>query len=134
RRPAVRDAGVEPDVVEELGERGCPVARCDSGVRSPHFVDDGAHGHARVERGTRILEHHLDLALEGGRPARYGAQLGPVEANGARAELLEADDAAGDGRLSGARLAHDREGLVVSEAQAHTVDGLARGFLAGSKT
>src|SRR5699024_1147964 len=79
---------------------------------------------ARVERGVRVLEHHL----HGGEFARPAPQ--PQRGHGRPAELhvsglglLHPDHRAGGGGLPAAALAHQGEHLAGGDAQRDAVDG-----------
>ena len=64
-RVAVDVLGVEADHVQQVLRPRLAVAlRRDLGVDLERLADDVADRHARVERGVRVLEHHLDVAAQ----------------------------------------------------------------------
>jgi len=71
---------------------------------------------ARVQRGVRVLEHHLHLAR--GQATEGGAlrQVAALEQHAAVVERGQADDAAADGGLAAAGFADDAQRLTAAQA------------------
>src|SRR5581483_5742759 len=84
-RVARREALVEADEVEQLGDALARVGPRAAEVPE-RLRDDRADGEARIERGVRVLEDHLELPAE-----RPEARLGELR----ELLVLEADRALG---------------------------------------
>ena len=82
-------------------------------------------GHARVERGERVLEDDLDLPahLPHGAAVQLG-QLRPVELDRARRRLDELQHGPTGGRLAAPGLADEAEGLARGDAEGDAADGV----------
>ena len=92
-------------------------------VHAERFADDIARGHARIERGERVLEHDLHRAPM--RPHLGLAQtgdVGAVELDGARGRLHQPQHAARDRRFAAAGFADQPERLALADRKADAVD------------
>jgi hypothetical protein len=122
-RVARRKRSAEADLVEHLGHALRLVGRRHALDQPQAFADQLADGHARIERGVRILEHHLALqpVVE---PARVGARDGPAaKKNLAAAGLEQPGDGAAQRGLARARATDDRDHLARPH---HEVDAVQR--------
>ena len=124
--------GVEAHGVEDLADLGLALVGRADRPDVERLGHDLAHLAARVERGDRVLEDHLQLdprrpqlvlgeagellPLEVDRPARGGRQL---------------HDGAAGGGLAAARLAHEAEGLALGEVEADVGHRVHPASLAG---
>ena len=87
------------------------------------LADDGADGHARIERGERILEDDLHVAAQPlQRAAIERGNVPALEPYLARGGFDQPQDAAPGGRLATPRFAYYSERLSGSEVEAHPVD------------
>jgi hypothetical protein len=94
----------------------------------PHYVSDlVADGHARVERGHRVLEHDANLASTNLAQLLAGhlGEVLAVEDDRTPGDVTtlrqESEDRHPGHRLAGAGLAHDTERLARLEREAHPV-------------
>ena len=100
--------------------RWARLSRASNGQRLDERV---AHGHPRIERGVRVLEHHLHpppalpslpsgagdvVAIERDRPVRQG---------------LQSDDRLGQRGLARTRFADETDHGAVGKLEADVVDG-----------
>ncbi len=109
-------------LVEQRGDAPHPLGARGDAVHLERLADDVARGHARVERGERILEDDLHLAPV--RPELGRAQARDVvaaELNGARRRLDQTQDEPSDGRLAAAALADEAEGFCRADGEADPV-------------
>ena len=86
--------------------------------------DDPGHGHARIERGERILEDDLHVAPPP--PERGGIErqdVFAIERDASRGRLDEPEEEARQGRLAASRFPHNAQRLALLERQADAVDG-----------
>src|SRR5260370_25582265 len=104
---------------------GIEPAAGDDAVYHRRLADDVAHAHARVERGIRVLEDHLDRELGGLAPGRIerGAVAAAIE-DAAGARLHDAGDDAAEGRLPAAGLADEADDLAMCDHEIDFVDGM----------
>ncbi len=103
----------------------------DLGVDLVRLADDVADRHARVERGVRVLEDHLDVAadrLQGA--AREAGDVLALVADLPAGGALQVDEHPGHRRLAAAGLADDAEGLALVQVEGDPVDRLDRADLA----
>ena len=125
-RVAVDVLGVEAHDVEkgrDVADALLPLGH--EAVDDERLGDDLADGHARVERGVRVLEDVLHVAAH--RLEFLLLHLGHVvttEEDGSRGWGREAHDAAAGRRLAAAGLADEAEGLAGIDVKAHVLDGL----------
>ena len=104
--PAV--VGTEADFLEQLRDAAAPLAAVHSAVDDQRLGDDRADGHARVQRRVRVLKD--DLHVPPHPPHVAGVKLqdvGAFELDASRGRVDEPEDAAPDGGLARARLAHE---------------------------
>ncbi len=83
---------------------------------------DVAHLHARVQRGERVLEHHLHAPPQ--RPQLPGRQVVDalaVQIDFAVGDRIEPQDRLADGGLAAAGLAHQRQGFAAVDRERHAV-------------
>ena len=75
---AVGVVGLEPDQLEDVGHLGVDLGPAALAVDGQRLGDGLAHGHARIERGERVLEDDLDVAPHA--PHLRAAQCGQLDA------------------------------------------------------
>src|SRR5690242_19574674 len=93
--------------------------------------DDRADALARVERGVRVLEHHLQIAAQ--RPELPPGQPGDVPAlehDRAAGQREKPGDAPGQGGLTAPGLADQAKRLPGAEFEADVVHRVHPGYLA----
>jgi len=80
--------------------------------------------HARVERGVRVLEHHLNRppVLRG----PFGAKFAALKAHHPRGRGDLSGDALRDGGLATARLSDETEDLAFGDPQRDVIDRRSR--------
>ena len=84
--------------------------------------DDVGDLHARVERAIGILEHHLNAGAHVAHPAsRQAGNVRPVDGDGARGGLQEAQREAAERALAGTRFTHEAERLARAHVERHAV-------------
>src|SRR5688572_15117185 len=105
-----------------------PQARGAVGFDAVHqqgLADDLLHGHPRIERAVRILEHRLDSPAECERPSRVEARdVLAVEADLAGRRLVELQQQTADGGFSAAGFPDQPERLAAADCEADAVDCL----------
>ena len=92
--------------------------------------DDVADRHARIERGVRILENHLQVAAHLAHVA--AVELGQILAlkdDLALGRLVELQNRAAGGRLAATRLADEPQCLTLLDIERDAVDRLNRANL-----
>ena len=86
------------------------------------FAKDRADGHARIERGERVLEHDLHVAPHGAQVAAGKAKhVLSVKGDLAFAGFDEAQHAARRGRLAATGLADQSERFAAVDRKRHAV-------------
>ena len=123
-REPVDVLGVEPHALEQVAHAVLRLAPRHA-VQAQRRADDLADALARVQRRDRVLEDELDLAAHRlsclrprcvmSRPRKRSAPVGGLE---------QPHDAARQGALAAARLAHHAQRLALVEAQRDVVDGM----------
>ena len=114
--------GRQPHALQQLRYAG-------AGLVAPAVDDEGlgervAYGHARVERGERILEHDLHVAAQRAqRIALQGEHRCSLELHAATGGVQQAQQQASGGGLATSRFAHQPERLAALDVEAHSVDG-----------
>src|SRR5262245_21645095 len=96
-------------------------------MHAERLADDVARGHARIERGERVLEHDLHRASD--RPQFGLAETGdvlPVDADRAAGRFDQSQHAARHRRLAAAGLADEAKRLAGSKRKADAVDRMQR--------
>src|SRR5262249_40480927 len=94
-------------------------------VHEQRLADDLLHGHARIERAERVLEHGLHMAPARLRAARIeGRDVRLLEQDLARRRLLQLQQAAADRRFPAARFTDQAEGLAAANGKTDSVDRL----------
>ena len=99
------------------------------------LADEVEHPHARIERGHRILEDHLQLELDAppGRAVER-VERRAAEANMARARRIDVGGRAAEGRLAAAGLADQPHHLAFADREIDVGDRLdGRLALAGAE-
>ena len=115
--------GAQADAAEDVGDARAAFLRVADAVHAQRLADDVAGGHARIERGERVLEDDLHLPP-------VGAQLrlaemrdvGAVDRDAAGGRLDQPQDRAADRGLAAAGFADQRERLAGADFQRHAVD------------
>ena len=93
--------------------------------QAQRLADDLHDPLARVERGERVLEHHLHLPAERLElPAACRCDVVAAERDAPAGGIDQAHDRAGQRRLAAARLAHQADGLPLGDVQRHVVHGV----------
>jgi hypothetical protein len=88
------------------------------------LADDLADRHARIERGERVLEDHLDLAAQLLQGVRAGlGQVLALEQRPPRGRLLQPQDQPPDGGLAATRFADEPQGLAGLDGEIDIVHG-----------
>ncbi len=90
--------------------------------------DDILHRHAGVQRGVRVLKHHLHLTAVVVHVLLR--DLRAVEADGSAGRLVEMQQRPADRRLAAAGLAHEAQRLARTDPEADAVHGLQHRGLA----
>ena len=68
-RIAAGESVGQADEVEQLGDPPPPLVAAPEAVHDEHLVERATDRDPRVERGVRVLEHHLHAATEPGQGA-----------------------------------------------------------------
>ena len=92
-------------------------------VDAQGIVEHAGHRGARIERGERLLEHHLEARPQ--QPQRFaarGEQVAAVEADRAAIGLDEPHDDAGKRRLAAARRPDQRQRLAARQIERDVVE------------
>ena len=111
-------SGFKPTSAIRSFTRSTLVARRDA-VDPHRLADDRAHGHARVERRVRILEHDLDLAAQRAQLRRLlGRELVPAELHRTRCRIEELEHQSPGRGLAATRLADEAERLALLDREA----------------
>ena len=111
--------------MEQFGDPFLLVAACRQAVDAERLADDVAGGHARIERGERVLEHDLHRA-----PVRTQlglAELGDVaaiELDAAAGRLDQPQHAARHRRLAAAGFADQPERFAGADRKADAIHGM----------
>jgi len=124
----------EADQLQQLRHPGTPGGRIADPVHHQRLGEDVVHAHARIERGERVLEHHLHPPPH--RPQRRPTEAGDVRAlepdNPAR-RLDQAERQPRRGALAAAAFADQRKGLTRGHAERHTIHSTHRRWCAGER-
>ena len=94
-------------------------------VHIQRFAHDVRHGHARVQRGIRILEHHRRLRAEL-LQVRFRLDGLAIVNDFARRRLVQLEDGAPNSRLAAAGFAHQTERFALIDGEGHIIDRLQR--------
>ena len=86
------------------------------------FGDGRAHGLSRVERRVRVLEDHLDMAVQ----RRPVSRLDARNAYRTGCRRLEPDHATGQSRLARAGFANQANAFSLPDFEADAAEGLSR--------
>ena len=131
-RVAVPELLAQPDRVEQLRHARFQLRAAGDAVEPDRLADDLATGHARVERGVRILEDDVHATAEGPQLApREVRDVLAVEPDRPVRRLEQPVDAVADGRLAAARLADEAEHLARRKREGDAVDGVDDAAAAG---
>ena len=124
-REALGVVGVQADGLEQLGHAVAPGLALGQAVDRQRLADDRADRHARIERGIRVLEDHLDLAPVGEEPAvaerREVGRIAVVHFAGGGPEEL--DDGPAERRFAAAALADQAERFAAVQVETDVIDG-----------
>src|SRR5256885_15743653 len=122
-RVPVGEIRVETDHAQKLlNSLGLLLASCEV-MHLDWLADDVAHGHARIQRGVRILEDHLHAAAHLAHLlAAELRELDTVELHLAGRRLVELEDRAPSRRLPATGLAHKAERLALLDEEVDPVD------------
>lgn len=113
------EGGGQADALQQAADRGAPLARRPPG-QAQRLAHALGHGHARVERLARVLEHHLDAAaLPGTVVAAEASEIVAVEQDAALV-LRHLQDRASQRGLARAALADHAEALALAEPERRT--------------
>ncbi len=115
---------VEADLAEQRVNPRIAFRLGDELVDRERLAQRLTDGHARVERAIRILKHDLHAPAQ--RPQRRGPQaehFSSVQPERPSGRLREPQQCACDGRLAGARFAHEAERFAGGDGEGHAVDG-----------
>src|SRR5436305_1414965 len=106
-------------------DRPLPLALPHPGQQSvdgERLGDDGAHGLAGVQRGVRILEDHLDLAMQRLQRSSLSVRdVLPLEQDAAGGRLEQPDEEPRGGALAAARLTNYPQRLSLPDREGHAV-------------
>ena len=124
--------GPEAHQLQQFADPGAPRGfGPGQAMQHQRFAQHGAHRHARIERGVRVLEDHLHALAPGAhRLVAERQQILALEAHLAGGGLEQAQHQTADRRLAAARFAHDGEGLALLEME---VDAVDRADMAGDQ-
>ena len=102
-RPAPQVLGAEPDHLEQRQDTFLQVTGAQICVGAQGLRDEAVHGHARVERGIRVLEDDLGVPQHlAACTALQPCQVAPHEADAAGCGPNESENCSRDGRLAAA--------------------------------
>ena len=88
------------------------------------LADDVAHGHARVERGQRVLKDHLHVAAVGAHAGlRQAGQVLAQPRHRSAGRLDQLQHGAAERGLAAAGLADDAQGFPRKQVEADAIDG-----------
>src|SRR5439155_24143413 len=123
---AAHVAGVQMDVLEQLGHLALPLAPGEPEEELERPRNDRTDAPPRVERRIRILEDVLDLAQQPSRPAiRADADVLPLEHDLSSARRQEPGDRPGDRRLAASALTDQRQRLATPDREVDVMDDRA---------
>ena len=128
-RPAVERVARQPHHVHQPRHPLLQIgARFGEAEVAHRLGQDVAHLEAGVQTGERVLEHHLHAPPQ--RPERADREIVDalaVEHHLAGRRVEQTQDAAPDGGLAAAGLAHQRQRLALGDGERHAVHGMYRG-------
>ena len=129
-RVPVELAHGQPGLLGQLPDLAAALLAGQAALGPQRLLDDAGQRHPRVERGVRVLEHHLHVVAGRAalRPA-HRAQRGAAQPHLALGGLLQPDDHPAQGGLAAARLAHDAQRAARGDLQAdarHRLDRRGR--------
>ena len=116
--------GKEPHHLQQLRHAVGDLRLGQDGMHADRLGDDLADGHARIERGVRVLEDDLHLLAHGDH--RLAVEPGDVhvlEADLASGGVVETQHQAAERGFSTTRLAHEAQRLARPDVDRHVVDG-----------
>jgi hypothetical protein len=125
RRQDIELRRVEPDEIEQLQHPRSTTRPVSDAMDLQRFADRLTDSTTRVERGVRVLEHHLDLATHGFHARATGFQdVLPVEQDLTGGRLRQSGNRARRRRLARTGLSDERERLAGVQRETDTADGL----------
>ena len=122
-RVAIELAAVSPTRRSTSTTRRARRPRRAPADASKRLADDVAHGHARVQRRERILEHHLNVAPKARSPAVDSAAVSRPSTATEPEVTGTSQDRARQRGLAAAGFADDAERLTRGEREIDAVDG-----------
>jgi hypothetical protein len=91
-RVAAGGHGRKPHLAEQALDLCVPLFSSSDPLYNEGLRDEIGHVHLRIERGVRILEHHLELTpLTPALSAARRGEIASVEDDGARSRFLHSD-------------------------------------------
>src|SRR5581483_8334373 len=122
-RVAVGHTARKPDHLEEIEDAVAPLAPAARPVEPKRLLHAPCDRPPRIERGERVLEHHLELRPGAPGPSTpQDGHLDPPEPNRARGRRHEPDDGPPQSGLAAPGLADEPEGLALPHIQRDPVD------------
>ena len=109
--------------IPQVQARSLLAANVEEGALAESFCQGGVDRHSWIERGIRVLEHHLKV--ESARPdftSAQRAQIISVQGDLSGVSRLKLHDRSGEGRFSASRFAYEAENLPLLHTQSHSID------------
>ena len=120
-------AGRKLHGIDQLSHAGENLALIAISVHPHGLGNTVTHTHFRIQRGCGVLKDEPELGTQRAQLAlTHAHELLPKHPHRTRGRLLQRGHASPDGRLSGARLPHQPEGLPTANTEAHIVDRTER--------
>lgn len=125
-------ASRKADLFEQLTHTFLAFSSVSQPMNDEWLSDDGANGHARIERAVRILKNHLNTSSVGSELSlRQPAQVRTVphvDATCLGTDQLE--NSSRQGRFAAATLADESQGFSFFDGKTHAPNGVKVGSLA----
>jgi hypothetical protein len=129
RKPSA-EFRAQAHLLQKLGNARGPLDPAHPGGLLERHLDDLVDGLARIERGERILEDHLELSPERTQvPVRHPGDVDPVEEKRTATRLDQAHDRLAERRFSASGLADQPDNLTGMNMQVHAVNDLQRSIV-----
>ena len=113
----------QTDFFHQRADRPGQVGLGDFAVDLNRLGERGVNGHARVERGVRVLKNHLEIGTCGAQfLAAHVGEGSAAESDGAGGRLDELQDGAAQSGFAAAGLTDESKYLALGQAQRHVVD------------
>ena len=111
-------------MLQQRGHPRAPAGGIAEVVHEQRLLHDLAHGHARIERGERVLEHDLHAPAQRPQPLAVKiVDIAALEADGARGGLDQPRHEARGGGLAAAELADQGQGLAAVQCERDAING-----------